>query len=80
MGEADFEEPDEVDENPEFTRAFEQLRRKEYFFLTMNEKNYEGNDESDSEDDNAKFNDMIKRANNETQTLFKGYSGSARDS
>ena len=72
MGEADFEEEDDALDNPEFTRAYEALRRKEHFFLSMNEKFFEGNDQSDSEDENQKFNDMLKRANNETKTLYKG--------
>ena len=41
MGEADFDEPDDDEENPKFTSAIEDLRRKsEHFFLTMNEKFY----------------------------------------
>jgi len=51
INEGDFEEEDGEDPNPEFSRVFEALRRNEGFLLTMNEKNYEGNDESDSEDE-----------------------------
>ena len=49
--------------------------------LTMNEKMYEGNDESDSENEDTKFVSELKRANTTTQTLFKGYgSDSYRES
>ena len=30
-------------------------------------------DDRNADDEDGKFNDMMKRANNETQTLFKGY-------
>ena len=74
MGDADFDEPDDDEDNPKFTSAIEDLRRKsDHFFLTMNEKFYQNNDQSESDDADGKFNDMMKRANNETQTLFKGY-------
>ena len=74
MGDADFDEPDDDEDNPKFTSAIEDLRRKsDHFFLTMNEKFYQNNDQSESDDADGKFNDMMKRANNETQTLFQGY-------
>ena len=78
----DFADGDDVDANPQFTAVQESLQQKnEYFMLTMNEKMYEGNDESDSENEDTKFVSELKRANTTTQTLFKGYgSDSYRES
>lgn len=39
----------------------------------MNEKNYENNDDSETEDEDLKVSNLLKKANTETETLFTGY-------
>lgn len=73
INDGDFEEEgDAVDDNPCFTKALEQLQGKGCFFLTQNDKLIKDNDESGSEDEAAKFKELIKIANTQTGTLFVG--------
>lgn len=82
MADGDFDDKieEEVENNPEFSRAFEQLRRREENFLTHNDNMIEGNDISDSEDEATSIQEMLNRANTETHTLFKGVGSSVSNS
>ncbi len=82
MADGDFEDKieDEVEKDPVFDRTYEQLRRREENFLTHNENLIHGNDVSDSEDEATIMQEMLNRANNETQTLFKGVNSSVSHS
>lgn len=74
----DFAEEEEKDsENPKYEEAFEQLVRKDEFFLTMKEKYIEDDGDDDSDPEQMHIEEMIHRANTQTKTLFKGVASSA---
>jgi hypothetical protein len=67
---------DNVDENPIYQKAFEHLHKNKDFLLTLNDDNLEEIDLETDSDDDSHMEEMLRRANTETMTLFRGVSGS----
>ena len=75
-----MEEEDE-DENKEFNRACEGLKRNPELFLTMNETYFEVEEDTDSDNEMTKISDMRYKAETQTKSQFKGAaSNTERDS
>jgi len=76
----DFEDMNDeaIEENPEYLRTFDLLVKSDYFLLTQDEALI-GDEESETDDEQDKIQEMLHRANTETMTLFKGVAGSNMD-
>ena len=66
-----LEEEDE-DENKEFNRAFENLKKSADLFLTTNEMLFEVEEDTDSDNELTKISDMRYKAETQTKSQFKG--------
>lgn len=66
-----MEEEDE-DENKEFNKAHEGLKKSPHSFLTMNEMLIDCEEETDSENELTKISDMRYKAETQTKSQFKG--------
>ena len=65
-------EEEDVDENQEFNRACDGLKRDENLFLTMNETYFEDEEDTDSENELTKISDMRFKAETQTKSMFLG--------
>ena len=71
-----FIESSEETSNRKFQDAYDDLIKREHFFLTEDDTLLEEDDEEDSEDEQLQIHEMIHRANTETKTLFHGVESS----
>ena len=78
----DFEiEDDEEEVNKKFNQAYEHLRKKDdHFFLSYNENYIENEEETDSENEATKIQDMRYKAETQSKSIMQQVEGSVNES
>ena len=77
-GDFDIIKDDDDNDAPEYQKAYDALRKNEYFLLTYDDdltKDMDNQESTDEEED--EIHAMLHRANTETLTLFKGAASSS---